>query len=121
MLAALNHPNICGIYGFEESDCVRFLILELVEGDTLAHVLGQEPSVHANSGGLPLGRVLDIARQITEALEVAHDKGIVHRDLKPANVNINADGVVKSSTSALRRLWVSRVRRPTCRTHRRKA
>jgi serine/threonine protein kinase/Tol biopolymer transport system component len=101
MLAALNHPNICAIYGFEQADlsagsgqvAVRFLILELVEGetlaDTLAHVSPRE------GGGLPPREALPIARQIAEALEVAHDKGIVHRDLKPANIKITPDGVVK--------------------------
>ncbi len=91
MLAALNHPNICAIYGFEEADGVRFLILELVEGGTLAQTL----ALHQKGGGLPLGQVLGIARQIAEALEVAHDKGIIHRDLKPANIKITPDGAVK--------------------------
>ena len=88
MLAALNHPNICAIYGLEESDGLRFLILELVEGGTLAERIG-------GRGGLPVAEALAIARQIVDALEVAHDKGIIHRDLKPANVNITSDGVVK--------------------------
>jgi serine/threonine protein kinase/Tol biopolymer transport system component len=95
MLAALNHPNICGIYGVEEVDGIRFLILELVEGDTLADALRQVASLPQTGGGLSLARLLTIARQIAEALEVAHDKGIVHRDLKPANIKITPDGVVK--------------------------
>jgi Tol biopolymer transport system component len=95
MLASLNHPNICGIYGIEESNGIRFLILELVEGKTLADKLADLSSPHPNGGGLPLDDVLGIARQIAEALEVAHDKGIVHRDLKPANIKITPDGVVK--------------------------
>ena len=95
MLASLNHPNICGIYGIEESNSIRFLILELVEGKTLADKLADLSSPHLNGGGLPLDEVLGIARQIAEALEVAHDKGIVHRDLKPANIKITPDGVVK--------------------------
>jgi Tol biopolymer transport system component len=95
MLAAVSHPNICAIYGFEEADGVRFLILELVEGDTLADSLAQASASRANGRGLPLDRVLGIARQIAEALEVAHDKGIVHRDLKPANITITPDAVVK--------------------------
>ena len=95
MLAALNHANICAIYGFEEAHGVRFLILELVEGDTLAHELAQASNAHANDAGLPLGHVWDIARQIAEALEVAHDKGIIHRDLKPANIKITPHGIVK--------------------------
>src|SRR5829696_1254626 len=84
MLAALNHPNICAIHGFEEADGIRFLILELVEGETLATKVP-----------LPLGEALTIARQIAGALEAAHDKRIVHRDLKPANITMTADGVVK--------------------------
>ena len=95
MLASLNHPNICGIYGIEEADGIRFLILELVEGETLADTLADVSSPHRNGGGLPLDDVLAIARQIAEALEVAHDKGIMHRDLKPANIKITPDGVVK--------------------------
>src|SRR5687767_10876398 len=94
MLAALNHPNICAIYGFEEADGVRFLILELVEGVTLAQTL-TVGSGRAQGEGLPLDRVLGIARQIVEALEVAHDKGIIHRDLKPANIKITPEGTVK--------------------------
>ena len=95
MLAALNQPNICAIYGFEQADSVRFLILELVEGETLAHQLAQASIGSAKRGGLPLARALAIARQITDALEAAHDKGIIHRDLKPANIKITPDGVVK--------------------------
>jgi Tol biopolymer transport system component len=95
MLAALNHTNICAIYGFEQFAGIRFLILELVEGDTLAHTLAHGSSAHAKGEGLPLGRALHIARQITDALEVAHDKGIVHRDLKPGNIKITKDGAVK--------------------------
>ena len=95
MLAALNHTNICAIYGFEQFAGIRFLILELVEGDTLAHTLEHGSSAHAKGEGLPLGRALHIARQITDALEVAHDKGIVHRDLKPGNIKITKDGAVK--------------------------
>jgi Tol biopolymer transport system component len=95
MLAAVNHANICAIYGFEEAHSVRFLILELVEGDTLAHELAHASNGHVKDAGLPLGRVWDIARQIAEALEVAHDKGIIHRDLKPANIKITPHGAVK--------------------------
>jgi Tol biopolymer transport system component len=92
MLAALNHPNICAIYGLEESDGLRFLILELVDGETLAERLG---STRAERAGLQIAEALTIARQIAEALEVAHGKGIIHRDLKPANIKITPDGVVK--------------------------
>ena len=95
MLAALNHANICAIYGFEEAQGVRLLILELVEGHTLAHELAQASNAHEKDAGLPLSHVWDIARQIAEALEAAHDKGIIHRDLKPANIKITPHGIVK--------------------------
>jgi serine/threonine protein kinase/Tol biopolymer transport system component len=93
MLAAVNHPNICAIYGVEEANGIRFLLLELVEGDTLADRLVQAASPVA--AGLPLPEVLNIARQLADALEAAHDKGIIHRDLKPANIKITPQGVVK--------------------------
>jgi Tol biopolymer transport system component len=91
MLAALNHPNICAIYGIEEAGPLRYLILEIVEGRTLAEILAKD----ARSNALPLRDVLTIARQICEALEVAHEKGIIHRDLKPANIKITPEWVVK--------------------------
>ena len=81
-LAALNHPNIAAIYELEESGEVDCLVLELVEGDTLR-------------GPLPIAQALDYARQVAEALEVAHAKGIIHRDLKPANVKVTPEGRVK--------------------------
>jgi Tol biopolymer transport system component len=87
VLASLNHPNICAIYGVERRDEALALVLELVEGPTLAERLAGR--------ALPLGDALAIARQIAEALEAAHDKGIIHRDLKPANVKITPDGLVK--------------------------
>ena len=87
MLASLNHPHIGAIYGVEQSDGVPALILELVEGPTLADRLAQGP--------IPLTESLGIARQIAEALEAAHERGIVHRDLKPANIKITPDGIVK--------------------------
>jgi Tol biopolymer transport system component len=93
MLAALNHPNICAIYGLEESESVRFLVLELVEGETLAHRLASRGD--SRGSGLPTSEALTIGRQIVDALEAAHDKGIVHRDLKPANISLTPDGVVK--------------------------
>jgi serine/threonine protein kinase len=86
-LAALNHPNIAQIYGFERADGGRALVMELVEGPTLADRIEQGP--------IPLDEALPIARQIAEALEAAHEPGIIHRDLKPANVKVRADGVVK--------------------------
>jgi eukaryotic-like serine/threonine-protein kinase len=87
MLAALNHPHIGAIYGIEESDGVRALVLELVEGETLADRLQRGP--------VPVTEALTIARQIANALDAAHEKGIIHRDLKPANVKITGDGDVK--------------------------
>jgi len=92
-LAALNHPNIGAIYGFEDADGLRFLILELVEGDTLAEKLAALS--REGPRGLPVRDALSIARQIAVALDVAHGKGIIHRDLKPANIKITPDGVAK--------------------------
>ena len=87
VLASLNHPNIAAIYGLEEPDGIRCLVLELVEGPTLAERIA--------AGPLPLKEALEIARQIAEALEAAHEQGIIHRDLKPANVKVKKDGSVK--------------------------
>jgi eukaryotic-like serine/threonine-protein kinase len=87
VMASLNHPNIASIYGLEESGGVRALVMELVEGPTLADRLQR--------GALPLEDALPVARQIAEALEAAHEKGITHRDLKPANVKVTPDGMVK--------------------------
>jgi serine/threonine protein kinase len=87
VLASLNHPNIAVIHELEEANGSKYLILELVEGETLAEKIARGP--------VPLDDALDIARQIAEALEAAHEKGIVHRDLKPANVKITPEGRVK--------------------------
>ncbi|HEU4935712.1 MAG TPA: protein kinase [Vicinamibacterales bacterium] len=92
VLAALNHPNIGAVYGFEEGvtesgETVRGIVLELIEGETLSERLRRRP--------LPIGEALVIAKQIADALDVAHEKGIVHRDLKPANIKIAPDSVVK--------------------------
>src|SRR4249920_372673 len=87
ILASLNHPNIASIYGLEESGGVRALVMELVEGPTLAERVAQGP--------IPLDEALPIAKQIAEALEAAHEKGISHRDLKPANIKVTSQGVVK--------------------------
>jgi eukaryotic-like serine/threonine-protein kinase len=87
MLASLNHPHIAQIHGLEDEQGVRFLVLELVEGETLARRL--------MAGALPLTEALRVARQIADALETAHEKGIVHRDLKPANIAFTLKGQVK--------------------------
>ena len=87
VLASLNHPNIANIYGFEESGGVRALVLELVEGETLADRIERRP--------LPLNEALSIAKQIAEALEAAHEQAVIHRDLKPSNIKVRQDGMVK--------------------------
>jgi serine/threonine protein kinase/Tol biopolymer transport system component len=87
VLASLNHPHIGAIYGLEESGGARALVLELVEGPTLAERIAQGP--------IPLDVALSIARQIAEALQAAHEQGIIHRDLKPANIKLRLDGTVK--------------------------
>ena len=87
VLAALNHPHIAAIYGLEKSGNVEALVLELVEGETLAEKIA--------AGPVPIDEALAIARQIADALEAAHEKGIVHRDLKPANVKVTPEGMVK--------------------------
>ena len=86
-LASLNHPNIGGIYGLEETHGVVALVMELVEGEDLSQRIAH--------GAIAIEEALPIAKQIAEALEAAHEKGIVHRDLKPANIKITPDGVVK--------------------------
>ena len=91
VLASLNHPNIAAIYGLEDADGTTALVLELVEGPTLADRIAQ--------GAMPLADALPIANQIAEALEAAHDRGIVHRDLKPANIKVRPDGMVKTSST----------------------
>jgi serine/threonine protein kinase len=87
LLASLNHPNIAAIYGLEESGGTNFLVLELVEGDTLADQIKRAP--------IPVEESLKLALQIAEALEAAHEKGVIHRDLKPANIKVTPDGKVK--------------------------
>ncbi len=86
-LASLNHPNIGQIFGLERRDGTTALVMELVEGSTLAHRLMQGP--------IPVDEALNIAMQIADALEAAHEHGIVHRDLKPANIKLRPDGTVK--------------------------
>ena len=87
LLASLNHASIAAIHGLEESGGVRFLVLELVEGETLAQRLSRGP--------LPVDEALDVCRQIAEGLEAAHESGVIHRDLKPANIKITPTGRVK--------------------------
>ncbi len=87
VLASLNHPHIGAIYGLEEADGVRALVLELVDGETLADRIARGP--------IPPKEALTVAGQMADALDAAHEKGIVHRDLKPANIKITSDGVVK--------------------------
>ena len=97
VLAALNHPNIAAIHGLEESDGLRALVMEFVEGRTLADLIAESGTTNSGRAtvGLSLPEVLSIARQIAEALEAAHDQGIIHRDLKPANIMVRHDGTVK--------------------------
>ena len=88
LLASLNHPNIATIHGFDESDGVRFIAMELVEGDSLADRI-------QSKGRMDVDEALETARQIALALEAAHEAGVIHRDLKPANVQVAAAGAVK--------------------------
>jgi len=87
LLASLNHPNIAAIHGLEQHEGKRFLVMELVEGQTLAERLRKGP--------LPVEEALEVCRQIAEGLEAAHEKGIIHRDLKPGNVMVSKEGKVK--------------------------
>ena len=87
VLASLNHPHIAQIYGLEDAGGLRALVMELVEGPTLADRIAR--------GAIPLDEALAIAKQIAEALEAAHEQGIIHRDLKPANIKVREDGTVK--------------------------
>jgi len=87
LLASLNHPNIAAIYGLEESGGTNFLVLELVEGQTLADRI--------KAGPVPVEEALKLALQIAEALEAAHEKGVIHRDFKPANIKVTPEGKVK--------------------------
>jgi hypothetical protein len=87
VLASLNHPNIAAIFGLEESQGRKFLVMELAPGQTLAEKIAHGP--------IPIGEATEIAKQIAEAMEAAHDQGIIHRDLKPANIKVREDGRVK--------------------------
>ena len=86
-ISQLNHPNIASIHGFEDSDGVKALVLELVEGPTLAERIQEGPT--------PVEESIAIAKQIAEALEAGHEAGVIHRDLKPANIKLKDDGTVK--------------------------
>ena len=109
VLASLNHPNIASIYGLEESDGTRRLVLELVEGPTLAERIAQSP--------LPLKEALEIARQIAVALEAAHEKGIIHRGLKPANVKVTPERTVEVEDAEIDDELKRRDRSPTSSPH----
>ena len=87
LLASLNHPNIAQIHGVDDSSGVPAIVMELVDGPTLADRIAKGP--------IPLDETLPIARQIVDALDAAHEKGVVHRDLKPANVKVTPEGRVK--------------------------
>jgi hypothetical protein len=87
VLASLNHPHIAAIYGLEDAEGVKALVMELVEGEDLAERIAR--------GAIPLDEALPIAKQIADALEAAHERGIIHRDLKPANIKVRPDGTVK--------------------------
>ncbi len=117
LLASLNHPHIASIYSLEEADGVRYLVLELVEGDTLAERLAASGLERGHltsgqpAGGSPVGRLeveeaLGFAQKIAEALEAAHNKGIIHRDLKPANIKITPDDQVKVLDFGLAKAYV---------------
>ena len=99
LLAALNHPNIAAIHGLEEAGGKPFLVLELVPGEDLAERLKRGP--------LPVDEAVEVARQVAEALEEAHERGVVHRDLKPANVKLTPDGKVKVLDFGLAKAWTS--------------
>jgi len=97
LLASLNHPNVAQVYGFEQHEGTRFLVLELAEGEDLSERLKRGP--------IAVDEAIEIAKQIAEALEEAHEKGIVHRDLKPGNVKLAPDGKVKVLDFGLAKAW----------------
>ena len=128
VLASLNHPNIAHIHGLEESNGILALVMELVEGPTLADLLAnvgrvlsdpprgdrtpgpKGPGLHAEGGGLRIEEVLPIAKQMADALEAAHEQGVTHRDLKPANIKVRDDGMVKVLDFGLAKLAASETR-----------
>jgi serine/threonine protein kinase len=118
-LAALNHPNIATIYGLEQHDGIHVLVLELVDGQTLAEIID---GVVQTRQRMPITEAIGIARQIADALDLAHERGIVHRDLKPANIKVTVSGLVKvldfglakamdSAAHSTRPPWISPGRR----------
>jgi Tol biopolymer transport system component/predicted Ser/Thr protein kinase len=98
LLASLNHPNIAAIYGLEEAEGTHFLVMELIEGDTLRDRI--------KSGPVPVEEALKLALQMAEALEAAHEKGVIHRDLKPANIKVTPEGKVKILDFGLAKAYV---------------
>ena len=104
-LASLDHPNIGAIYGIEEAEGKRCLILQLVEGEDL--------SQRIKRGALPVEEALDVCKQIAEALEAAHEKGIIHRDLKPGSIKLMADGRVKVLDFGLAKAAIARLASPS--------
>src|SRR5262245_20034131 len=99
LLATLNHPNIATVHGLEQADGITAIVLELVEGETLADLIAHGP--------MSLDEALPIARQIADALEAAHEKGVIHRDLKPANIKVTSNGKVKVLDFGLAKLMES--------------
>ncbi|HYB52461.1 MAG TPA: serine/threonine-protein kinase, partial [Thermoanaerobaculia bacterium] len=104
MLASVNHPALAAIYGLEESAGTRYIVMELVPGETLSESLARGP--------MPLRAALGAARQIAEGLEAAHEKGIVHRDLKPSNIKITPEGRVKVLDLGLAKAMDARAEEP---------
>jgi serine/threonine protein kinase len=104
VLASLNHPNIASIYDLAEANGSRYLVLELVEGETLADRLARGP--------IPLVEAIEIAKHICDALEAAHERGIVHRDLKPSNIKLTPGGKVKVLDFGLAKASCSAVPQP---------
>ena len=109
LLASLNHPHIAQIHGFENAGGLHALVMELVEGPTLADRIAQ--------GAIPIDEALAMAKQIADALEAAHEQGIIHRDLKPANIKVRPDGTVKVLDFGLAKAWPSTSTAATVRMH----